>query len=88
MDSLNVDGRSGLRNSANRCPVDGMLVAEPDGDDMTGAVGDVCWCQGRYTPSGDSTRIFSSRISPRSSAVLNSAAISLALRRPLGRSQR
>ena len=40
------------------------------------------------TPSGDSTRTASSRISPRSSAVLNSAAISLALRRPLGRSQR
>jgi len=42
----------------------------------------------RYGPSGASVRIDSSRISPRSSAVLNSAAISLALRRPLGRSQR
>ena len=40
------------------------------------------------TPSGDSVRTASSRISPRNSAVLNSAAISLALRRPLGRSQR
>ena len=40
------------------------------------------------TPSGDSTRTASSRIRPRSSAVLNSAAISLALRRPLGRSHR
>lgn len=41
-----------------------------------------------YVPSGDIRRIVSSRISPRSSAVLNSAAISLAVRRPLGRSQR
>ncbi len=40
------------------------------------------------TPSGDSLRTDSSRIRPRSSAVLNSAAISWALRRPLGRSQR
>ena len=39
-------------------------------------------------PSGAVVRIASSRIKPRSSAVLNSAAISLAERRPLGRSQR
>ena len=39
-------------------------------------------------PSGDSARTASSRIKPRSSAVLNSTAISWAVRRPCGRSQR
>ena len=39
-------------------------------------------------PSGDSTRTVSSRIRPRSSAVLNSTAISCAVRLPCGRSQR
>jgi hypothetical protein len=40
------------------------------------------------TPSGDSARIASSLMRPRSSAVLNSTAISCAVRRPCGRSQR
>ncbi len=39
-------------------------------------------------PSGESVRTASSRISPRSSAVLNSTAISCAVRLPCGRSQR
>ncbi len=41
-----------------------------------------------HDPSGDWLRMDSSRMSPRSKAVLNSAAISLAVRRPCGRSQR
>ena len=40
------------------------------------------------TPSGESARTASSRIRPRSSAVLNSIAISCAVRLPCGRSQR
>ena len=40
------------------------------------------------TPSGESARTASSRIRPRSSAVLNSMAISCAVRLPCGRSQR
>ena len=47
----------------------------------TGMAGPAC-------PSGDFTRVFASRISPRNNAVLNSAAISWAVRRPSGRSQR
>ena len=39
-------------------------------------------------PNGDSVRTDSSRIRPRSSAVLNSTAISCAVRLPCGRSQR
>ncbi len=85
-----VHARAGLQQSARDHQPD---AATATGDDGDLAVEAKQVCHGATisvltVPSGDSTRVASSRIRPRSSAVLNSAAISLALRRPLGRSQR